>query len=70
MNGGFGPLPPAILAQSQPIEMAFSKLKALLQAAEPRNKEALWRTIGALLDRFPPAQCRNMLRHAGYLRSG
>lgn len=49
-----------------PIEMAFAKLKALLRAAEPRSKDALWRTIGALLDHFSPLQCRNMLRHAGY----
>lgn len=53
-----------------PIEMAFSKLKALLRTAEPRTKDTLWRTIGVLLDRFTPLQCRNMLRHAGYPRSG
>lgn len=53
-----------------PIEMAFAKLKALLRAAEPRTIDALWRAIGNLLDRFTPAQCRNMLRHAGYPRSG
>lgn len=53
-----------------PIEMAFAKLKALLRAAEARTIDALWRTIGHLLERFTPAQCRNMLRHAGYPRSG
>lgn len=53
-----------------PIEMAFAKLKTLLRAAEPRTKDTLWRTIGALLHRFTPSQCRDILRHAGCPRSG
>jgi transposase len=53
-----------------PIENAFAKLKALLRTAEARTKETFWRTIGVLLDRFRPSECRNMIRHAGFLRSG
>src|SRR3954451_5716616 len=37
-----------------PIEQLFAKLKALLRKAAARTREALWTTIGALLDRFTP----------------
>jgi transposase len=49
-----------------PIELAFSKLKRLLRAAAERAVEGLWARIGRLLDEFPPAECRNYLRHCGY----
>ena len=49
-----------------PIEQAFSKLKALLRAAAARTKETLWTTIGQLLDRFSPDECRNYLANSGY----
>ena len=49
-----------------PIEQAFSKLKALLRRAEARTKEALWTTIGQLLDRFSLGECRNYLANSGY----
>ena len=49
-----------------PIEMAFAKLKALLRKAQERSVAALWTTIGNLLDRFTPAECRNYFRAAGY----
>ena len=49
-----------------PIEQVFAKLKALLQGAAARTKEALWTTIGQLLDRFKPAECRNYLTNSGY----
>jgi chemotaxis protein histidine kinase CheA len=35
-----------------PIEHAFATLKALLRAAAARTVEALWHTIGQLLDAF------------------
>ena len=38
-----------------PIEQLFAKLKALLRKAAVRSKDALWSTIGDLLDHFPPA---------------
>jgi hypothetical protein len=37
-----------------PIEMAFSKLKALLRKAAPRAITDLWETLGNLLDAFTP----------------
>ncbi len=51
-----------------PIEMMFSKLKHLIRQAGERTVGALWNRIGELLDRFPPEQCRNYLRHCGYTR--
>ena len=49
-----------------PIERLFAKLKALLRKAAERSIEALWTTIGHLLDAFSPEECANYLRHAGY----
>jgi transposase len=49
-----------------PIEEMFSKLKRLLRKANKRTVEATWRRIGKLLDRFPPAECANYIRGAGY----
>ena len=49
-----------------PIEMAFAKLKALLRKAQERSIPDLWTTIGNLLDRFTPAECRNYFHAAGY----
>jgi transposase len=49
-----------------PIENAFSKLKALLRKAAERTLEGLWATIGQLLDAFTPAECANYFTAAGY----
>lgn len=49
-----------------PIEMAFSKLKALLRKAAGRAVGALWDRIGQVLDAFTPQECANYFRHAGY----
>lgn len=49
-----------------PIEMAFSKLKALLRKAAPRIIEKLWETIGKLIDAFTPEECINYFAAAGY----
>jgi transposase len=49
-----------------PIEQAFAKRKALLRKAAARTQEALWTTIGRLLDTFTPAECRNYLANSGY----
>lgn len=53
-----------------PIEQVFAKLKAQLRRAEQRSREALWNTIGALLDTFEPAECSRYLHHCGYSQSG
>lgn len=49
-----------------PIEQVFAKLKTLLRKAAERSVEAVWKRIGELLDRFPPAECANYLRNSGY----
>lgn len=49
-----------------PIEMAFSKLKAILRKAEERTMEGLWRKIGGSLAQFKPHECLNYFKHAGY----
>jgi transposase len=49
-----------------PIEMAFSKLKALLRKAAERTVDALWDRIGALLQDFAPNECANFFAAAGY----
>jgi transposase len=49
-----------------PIANAFSKLEGLLRGAAERPVGGLWAAIGRLLDRFPPGECRNHLRHCGY----
>jgi transposase len=49
-----------------PIEQAFAKFKAALRQAAERTREALWQTIGRTLDRYPPQQCRNFFKQAGY----
>lgn len=49
-----------------PIEMAFSKLKALLRAAAARTMPDLWQAIANALKRFSPQECQNYLVAAGY----
>jgi transposase len=49
-----------------PIENAFAKLKALLRKAAERTIDALWTTIGRLLEAFTPTECANYFRAAGY----
>jgi len=50
-----------------PIEMAFSKLKAHLRKAKARSYDALWETIGHICDLFTKDECRNYFKHAGYV---
>ncbi|WP_244471190.1 IS630 family transposase [Rhizobium ecuadorense] len=49
-----------------PIENAFSKLKAMLRGRAERKIDALWDAVGALIPRFTPAECANYFRAAGY----
>lgn len=49
-----------------PIEMAFSKLKAILRKTAARTIEALWDTIASALDTFTAAECQNYFAAAGY----
>jgi transposase len=49
-----------------PIEMAFSKLKAALRKGAARTVTALIKLIGKLVKAFAPDECANYFRHAGY----
>ena len=49
-----------------PIEMTFSKLKAVLRKAAARTVGELWDVIAASLDDFTPEECRNYFAAAGY----
>jgi len=49
-----------------PIEQAFSKLKAHLRKHAERSMDALWDRLGALVDEFTATECRNFFKHAGY----
>lgn len=57
---------PSYSPDLNPIEMAFSKLKAHLRAAGARSYDALWRAVGNICDLFEPRECWNFFRHAGY----
>jgi len=50
-----------------PIEMLFSKLKALLRKAAKRSVDALWEEIGVLLNTVSPTECANFFAAAGYV---
>jgi transposase len=51
-----------------PIEQAFSKLKAHLRKAAEHTVPWLLRRM-RLQASFSPQECRNFLRHAGYVRT-
>jgi transposase len=49
-----------------PIEMAFSKLKALLRKKAARTFDALCQALGDICHLFDQPQCRNFFKAAGY----
>jgi transposase len=51
-----------------PIEMAFSKLKALLNKAAARTVDDLWDAIAQAIETFTPTECENYFAAAGYDR--
>jgi|GEM_PF-1043733 len=48
------------------IEMAFSKLKALIRRAAARTYDDLWRVVGNVCDLFTEEECYNFFKAAGY----
>jgi transposase len=57
---------PAYSPDLNPIEMAFSKLKAHLRARAARTIDDLWRAIGDICDLYDPQECFNYFKAAGY----
>ncbi|HBF29310.1 transposase, partial [Rhizobium sp.] len=49
-----------------PIEMAFSKLKALLRKYAARTFKAISDALGEICDLFSVTECRNYFKAAGY----
>ena len=49
-----------------PIEKAFSKLKAMLRKIGERTVSGLWALIGRLVDIFQPRECANYFTSCGY----
>ena len=49
-----------------PIEKAFSKLKAMLRKIGERTVNGLWDLIGQLVDIFQPRECANYFSSCGY----
>lgn len=49
-----------------PIEQAYSKLKAHLRRIGARTFDTLINAIGEVCDLFTPEECRSFFRHAGY----
>jgi transposase len=64
--GGRGLFRPPYSPDLNPIEKAFSKLKALLRRAAERTVEGLWALLGRVLDEFRPEECRHYFRSGGY----
>lgn len=57
---------PAYSPDLNPIEMAFSKLKAFLRQAAQRSFQGLQTATAEALDSFSPTHCTNYFRHANY----
>ena len=57
----------ALLSEVEgPIEMAFAKLKAHLRKAKAQTIDALWKAVGSICELYPPDECWNSLKAAGY----
>ena len=50
-----------------PIEMAFSKLKAHLRKAAARTYDELWKAAGSICGLFSPEECWNFFRKQNYV---
>ena len=57
---------PSYSPDLNPIELFFSKLKALLRKAAEQTIADLWHKIRSLLRTVCPQECANFFRHAGY----
>lgn len=57
---------PAYSPDLNPIEMAFSKLKALLRKRAARTFDAITQALGEIVSFFSVTECRNFFKAAGY----
>lgn len=61
-----GPDQPAYSPDLNPIEMAFSKLKAHLRRIGARTFDALFKALGDTCNLFDPQECWNFMKATGY----
>ena len=64
--GAWFPFLPPYSPDLNPMEMAFSKLKALIRKAAARTCHELWQAVGHVCDLFTDEECYNFLKAAGY----
>ncbi len=57
---------PAYSPDLNPIENAYSKLKALMRKGGARTVSALAKLVGRSIKAFTPSDCRGYFGHAGY----
>ena len=57
---------PAYSPDLNPIEMAYSKLKALLRKRAARSFDAVCQATGQICELFTPTECQNYFKAAGY----
>jgi transposase len=57
---------PAYSPDLNPIELMWSKVKALLRAAQARTREGLLEAIGKALAAVSPGDAQNWFAHCGY----
>ena len=65
-RGAFMLFLPPYSPDLNPIEMAFSKLKAHLRKKAARTIQDLWDAIGQICELYEPEECRNFFKAAGY----
>jgi len=66
-NRGAWPLfLPSYSPDLNPIELAFSKLKAHLKRLAPRTVDRLWKNTGQILSLFSSQECQNYFAADGY----
>ena len=68
--GGSAVYLPPYSPDYNPIEQAFAKVKARLRAAELRTVDKVEAFFGRVHEAFPPHECGNYIRHAGYNATG
>lgn len=57
---------PAYSPDLNPIENAYSKLKALMRKGGARTVQTLTKLVGRSIKAFTPSDCRGYFSHAGY----
>jgi transposase len=65
-TGAWFPFLPPYSPDLNPIEMAVSKLKAMIRKAAARSYDDLWKAAGTVCGPFSEEECYNYFKAAGY----